>query len=91
VLEQLTATLRTQMLAACAVVMTNQRVLFFPVKRDGKRTASVRVVAWGDLEEVKPKGLLIKMVTFMTRDGAKTTFANFRPGDGKKIVAIIAA
>ncbi len=36
-------------------------------------------------------GLVAKIVTFKTRDGAKTTFANCRWGDGKKIAAIAAA
>jgi Bacterial PH domain len=90
VLEQLTASLWTAMLAACAVVVTNQRILFFPVKHDGKWRESVRAVAWGDLEEIKPKGLLVKQVTFKTRDGSKSTFTNVRSGDGKKIAAIAA-
>jgi hypothetical protein len=91
VLEQFTATLWTAMLAACVVVVTDQRILFFPVKRNGKWRESVRAVAWGDLEEVKPIGLLIKNVAFKARDGAKVTFTNVRSGDGKKIRAITSA
>lgn len=71
--------------------MTNRRILFFPLKRDGKWRASVRAVAWRDLEEIKPKSLVGKIVTFKARDGAKTSFANFRRGDGKKIPTITAA
>src|SRR5664279_4802837 len=90
-LEQLTASFWTSMLAACAVVFTNQRILFFPVKHDGKWRESVRAVAWGDLEEVKPKGLLTKTLSFKTRDGAKQTFTNILSADGKKLAAITAA
>ena len=42
VLEQLTAGWWTRLLAASAIVITNKRLLFFPVKRDGSWKASVR-------------------------------------------------
>ena len=35
VVEQLTAAWWTALLAACAIFVTNKRILFFPVKRDG--------------------------------------------------------
>jgi hypothetical protein len=91
VLEQLTAAWWTRLLAASAIVVTNKRLLFFPVKRDGSWRESVRVVHWGDLEEVKPKGLLLRIVTFKTKNGAKITYTNFRRADAKKIATIAAA
>lgn len=86
--EQLTATLWTAMLTACAMVVTNQRILFFPVKRNGTWRESTRAVAWGDLQEVQPMGFLVKNVRFSTRDGAKFTFMNIRSADAKKLSAI---
>jgi hypothetical protein len=91
VLEQLTAAWWTALLAASAVVLTNKRLLFFPVKRDGSWRESVRSLQWGDLEEVKPKGLLIRNVTFTSKNGTKTTYTHFRRADAKKIAAIAAA
>ena len=91
VLEQLTAGWWTRLLAASAIVITNKRLLFFPVKRDGSWKASVRSLHWGDLEEVKPNGLLVRNVTFKSKDGTKTTYTNFRRADAKKIAAIATA
>jgi len=76
------------MLAATAIVITNKRILFFPVKHNGTWRESVRAVHWGDLEEVKAKGLLIKNVAFRFKSGAKSTYTNFNHGDGKKLAAI---
>jgi len=90
-LEQLAAAWWTRLLAASRMVITNKRLLFFPVKRDGSWRESVRVVHWGDLEEVKPKGLLVRNVTFKTKNGAKITYTNFRRADAKNIAAISAA
>ena len=89
--EQLTAAWWTAILAASTIVITNKRILFFPVKRDGSWKESARAVQWGDLEEVKPKGLLVRNVTFKFRDGTKTTYTNFRRADAKKIAAIALA
>ena len=91
IVEQLTAGWWTALLAASAIVITNKRILFFPVKHDGSWKESVRAVQWGDLEEVKPRGLLAMNVTFKSRDGAKTTYTNFRRTDAKKIAAIATA
>ena len=88
VVEQLTAAWWTALLAASAIVITNRRILFFPVKRDGSWRESIRAVQWGDLHEVKPKGLLVRNVTFKFKNGTKTTYTNFRRGDAKKIAAI---
>jgi hypothetical protein len=91
ILEQLTAAWWTRLLAASAVVLTNKRLLFFPVKSDGSWKESVRSMQWGDLEEVKAKGLLIRNVTFKSKNGTKTTYTHFRRGDANKIVAIATA
>jgi hypothetical protein len=90
-MEQLTAAWWTALLAASAIVITNKRILFLPVKRDGSWRESVRALQWGDLEEVKPKGLLVKNVTFKSKNGLKTTYTNFRRADAKKIAAIATA
>jgi hypothetical protein len=87
-LEQITAAWWTRLLAAAAIVITNQRLLFFPVKRDGSWRESVRAVYWGDLEEVKPRGLLVHHVTFKSKNGTKATYTHFRRRDAKKIAAI---
>jgi hypothetical protein len=87
-MEQLTAAWWTGLLAASAIVITNKRILFFPVKRDGGWRESVRALHWGDIEEVKPKGLLVRNVTFKSRSGTKFTYTNFRRADAKKIAAI---
>ena len=58
VMEQLTAAWWTAALAACAMVTTNKRILFFPIKSDGSWRESVRAVQWGDLDEIKVSGLL---------------------------------
>ena len=91
VLEQLTAAWWTALLAACALVITNKRILFFPVKRDGSWRESVRAVHWGDLQEVSAKGFLVRNVTFTFRSGSKVTYTNVRRGDGKKLAAIASA
>jgi hypothetical protein len=91
VVEQLTAAWWTSLLAASAIVITNKRILFFPVKRNGSWRESVRALQWGDLEEVKPKGALVRNVTFKSKNGTKTTYTNFRRADSKKIAAIATA
>ena len=88
ILEQLTAAWWTAMLAATAIVVTNKRILFFPTKHNGTWRESVRAVHWGDPEEVKAKGLLIKNVLLRFKNGAKSTYTNFNHGDGKKLAAI---
>jgi hypothetical protein len=90
-MEQFTAASWTAMLAACTIVITNKRLLFFPVNRDGSWRESVRALQWGDLDEVKPKGLLVNNVTFKSKSGTKTTYTNFRRADAKKIAAIATA
>lgn len=87
-IEQLTAASWTALLAACAVVVTNRRILFFPVKRNGSWRESVRVVYWGDLQEITAKGLLIRNISFKFRSGHKATYTNFRGADAKKLSAI---
>jgi hypothetical protein len=91
VVEQLTAAWWTAILAACTIVITNKRLLFFPIKRDGSWRESARALQWGDIEEVKPKGLLVRNVTFKSKNGTKTTYTNFRRDDAKKIAAIATA
>jgi hypothetical protein len=91
ILEQLTAAWWTSMLAACAIVVTNKRILFFPVKSNGTWRESVRSVHWGDLDEVKSKGLLVRHLSFKFKNGPKVTYTNLRGDDAKKFAIIASA
>jgi hypothetical protein len=90
-IEQLTAAWWTTLLAACAIIVTNKRILFFPIKRDGSWRESVRAVNWGDLEQIKATGLLVRNVSFKFKNGTKTIYCNFRRADAKKLTAIASA
>ena len=76
------------MLASAAIVFTNQRILFFPVKTDGSWKESVRTALWGDVAEVKSNGFVTRNLGFTYRNGQKETYLGFRPGDAKKIALI---
>ena len=91
VVEQFTAAWWTALLAACVIVVTNKRILLLPVKRDGNWRESVRAVHWGDLEEIRATGLLVRNVTFKFKNGTKATYTNFRRADAKKLTAIASA
>jgi hypothetical protein len=88
VIEQLTAASWTAILAACAVVVTNKRLLLFPVKRDGSWRESVCAVNWGDLEEIRTTGLVVRNVSFKFKNSTQATYTNFRRADAKKLTAI---
>ena len=90
-LEQFTAAWWTALLAACVIVVTNKRILCFPVKRDGSWRESVRAVFWGDLNENKATGMLVRNVSFKLKTGNKVTYTNFRRDDAKKLAAIASA
>lgn len=91
VLEQLTSGWWTYMLASAALVFTNQRILFFPVKTDGSWKESVRTALWGDVAEVKSNGFVTRNLTFTYRNGQKETYLGFRSGAAKKIALIAQA
>jgi hypothetical protein len=91
ILEQLTAAWWTTMLAAAVILVTNKRILFFPIERNGSWKESVRAVSWGDLQEIKPSGMLIRNVVFKLKNGTKVTYTNVRRADGKKLAAIASA
>jgi len=91
VLEQLTAAWWTAALAACVIVATNKRILFFPVKSNGSWRESVRAVQWGDLNEIKGNGWLVRNVRFGFKNGTKSTYTNFRRDDAKKLTGIASA
>lgn len=91
VLEQLTAAWWTAQHARSVVVLTNQRILFFPIKGDDTWKESVRSAQWGDVVEVKPKGWLVRNMTFTFRNGSKVTYTNFRRPDAKKLASIVAS
>jgi hypothetical protein len=90
-LEQVTAGWWTYVLAAASVVVTNKRILFFPVKTDGSWKESVRSAQWGDLSEVKIRGWITPGMIFQYRNGTKEIYSGFRSGEAKKISAIAAA
>jgi hypothetical protein len=91
VFEQLTAAWWTALLAGCAVLVTNKRLLLFPVKRDGSWRESVRAVNWGDLEEIRTKGLFVRNVSFKFKSGTQVTYTHFLRADAKKLSAIASA
>src|SRR5260221_14647277 len=64
IIEQVTAAWWTALLAACVVVVTNKRLLFLPVKRDGNWRRGVPAEAWGKSQAVKRQRLLVGHVTF---------------------------
>lgn len=88
VLEQLTSGWWTYMLASAALVFTNQRILFFPVKTDGSWKESVRTALWGDVADVKYNGFVTRNIALTYRNGQKETYLGFRAGDAKKIALI---
>ena len=90
-LEQLTSGWWTYMLASAALVFTNQRILFFPVKTDGSWKESVRSALWGDVADLKAGGFVTRNITFTFRNGQKETYLGFRPADAKKIALIAQA
>ncbi len=90
-LEQLTAAWWTAHHARSVVVLTNQRILFFPTKGDDTWKESVRSAQWGDVVEVKPKGWIVRNVTFTFSNGSKVTYTNFRRADAKKLAGIVAS
>jgi hypothetical protein len=90
-LEQLTAGWWTHLLAAAALVFTNQRILFFPVKTDGSWKESVRTVLWGDVAEVKCDGFVTRKLVFTYRNGQNETYLRFRSSDAKTIALIARA
>ena len=87
-IEQLTAAWWTSALAACAIVATNHRILFFPLKLDRTWRQSVRAVHWGDLQEVKRRGVLMPSMAFKFKDGTKVTYTGFRLRDAKKLALL---
>jgi hypothetical protein len=89
--EQFTAAWWTALLAACMIVVTNKRILCFPVKRDGSWRESVRAVFWGDLNEIKATGMLVRNVGFKLKTDNKVTYTNFRRDDAQKLAAIASA
>ena len=90
VFEQLTIGYWASILAACAIVVTNSRILFFPVKMNRTWKESVRAVNWGDMQEAKGKGPFGAMVAFTFRNGQKATYAQIRRQDAKKLAALAA-
>jgi len=88
VLEQLTAGWWTHMLAATAIVVTQKRILFFPVNNNGAWRESVRAAHWGDLDEVKPKGGLVRNIALKFKNGVSTSYTNVARADAKKLSAI---
>ena len=90
-LEQLTAAWWTAYHARSVVVLTNQRILFFPIKGDDTWKESVRSAPWGDVVEVKPKGWIARNVTFTFRNGSQVTYTNLRRADAKKLAGIVAS
>lgn len=76
---------------AIVLVLTNRRLLFFQVKRDGSWKKSLRAVLWGDVEEAKAKGWLSRTLQIKYRNGKKETYWGLGWGDAKKIRVLLEA
>lgn len=86
--EQLTQGWWTYYLSLYALVFTNKRILFFPVKRDGSWRESVRSVLWGDVAVLKPMGFLVRSLRLTFKNGAKQSYTRVARRDAKKISSI---
>jgi hypothetical protein len=89
--EQFTAAWWTRALAACAIIVTNTRILFFPIKTDGSWRESVLAVQWGDVEEIRVNGFLTLQARFRFKNRTTATYTALRRVDAKKLAAIAAA
>jgi hypothetical protein len=74
---------------ATVLVLTNRRLLFFQVKRDGSWKKSLRAVLWGDVEEAKARGWLSRTLRIKYRNGKKETYWGLGWGDAKKIRVLL--
>jgi hypothetical protein len=90
-LEQITAGALISALTLCVVVVTNKRILFFPVKRDQTWRESARAVSWGDVQEVRTGGFLVYSAAFIFKNGSKAVYTRIRRADAKKLAAIALA
>lgn len=72
------------------LVLTNRRLLFFLVTRNGAWKKSVRSVGWGDIQEARVKGWLGKSLRVRYRDGKQESYWRLRGSDGRKIKGLIA-
>jgi hypothetical protein len=90
-IEQVTASALVSFLTLCSVILTNKRILFVPVKRDGTWRESVRSVNWGDIQEVLKTGFLVFNIRFKFKNGSVVAYRQFRRKDAKKLVEIASA
>ena len=90
-LEQFTAGWWVMLMAGCAIVATNRRLLIFPVKMDGSWRESAQSVLWGDLAEVKVSGVLSKTLKLRFQDGKSASYLRIPRGNGLALEAIAAA
>ena len=72
-------------LSPATLVLTNRRILYLSVKRNGSWNRGVRSTRWGDLEDAKVKGLLSAKLHIKYRSGKKEVYWRLRGDDGKKI------
>ena len=83
--EQLTFGWYIYQSSRSVLVITNLRLLQFRVGTNGNWRSQVRSVGWGDVEEVKVKGLLSKTLQLKYRDGRKEKYWGIQRVDGNKI------
>jgi hypothetical protein len=72
-------------LAPATLVLTNRRLLYLSVKRNGSWNRGVRSARWGDLESAKIKAFFSPKLHIKYRDGKKEVYWRLRGDDGKKI------
>jgi hypothetical protein len=72
-MEQFTTGWLIYYIKRCTLVVTNQRILHFPAKKDFSPRHSIAQVRYGDVEEIKPSGFLSRF-TVKYKNGSKDTF-----------------
>jgi len=72
-MEQFTTGWLIYYIKRCTLVVTNQRILHFPAKKDFSPRHSIAQIRYGDVEEIKPSGFLSKF-TVKYKNGSKDTF-----------------
>lgn len=88
-IEKVFSNVWRRLLGTYAIVITNSRLLFLPVKMNGTWRESIRAVDWGDLDQFTKGGkLFISSIHLRCRNGVKLAFQDIRGSDAKKLAVI---
>jgi len=74
-----------------ALFLSNTRLLYLTVGRNGEWQRSIRSARWGDIDEAKVKGWLTPTLHIKYRNGTREPYWHLRRDDAKKIKVLIAA